>query len=145
MEEDSQQTGHLDEPAHVIGVHPVLDGPLRQLVPLVSGAAVDGQTQLRVLVFALLQVKHHLLQLQSGTGPPGMRRWRRSLNSHGHPGLKRQANTHLDDVCKVFSLDVVVGLDEDLSEDGLSYWVVLGVELVKPVERVAVLVFLGGM
>lgn len=40
---------------------------------------------------------------------------------------------------KVFPFDVVVRLDEDLSEDGLSYWVVLGVELVKPVEGVAVL------
>lgn len=46
-------------------------------------------------------------------------------------------------MCKIFPFDVVVRLDEDLSEDGLSYWVVLGVELVKPVERVAVL-FLGG-
>lgn len=48
-------------------------------------------------------------------------------------------DSHLDDVRKVFSFDVVVRLDEDLSEDGLSYWVVLGVELVKAVERVAVL------
>ena len=57
----SQEAGHLDEPAHVVRVHGVLDGPLGQLVPLVPGAAVDGQPQLRVLVFALLQVLHHLL------------------------------------------------------------------------------------
>lgn len=57
--------------------------------------------------------------------------------------MKREFNSHLDYVRKVFPFDVVVRLDEDLSEDGLSYWVVLGVELVKPVERVAVLFFEG--
>jgi len=46
---------------------------------------------------------------------------------------------HLDDVCKVFPFDVVVGLDEDLPQDGLSDGVVFGVELVEAVERVAVL------
>lgn len=39
-----QQTGHLDEPAHIIRVNSVLDGPLSQLVPLVSGAAIDGES-----------------------------------------------------------------------------------------------------
>ena len=39
----------LDDPADVVGVHPVLDGPLGQLVPLVQAAAVDGEAQLRVL------------------------------------------------------------------------------------------------
>lgn len=48
-------------------------------------------------------------------------------------------NSYLDYVCKVFPFDVVVRLDEDLSEDRLANRVVLGVELVKPVERVAVL------
>ena len=46
---------------------------------------------------------------------------------------------HLDDVGKVFPLDVVVRLDEDLPQDRLSDGVVLGVELVKAVERVSVL------
>lgn len=40
---------------------------------------------------------------------------------------------------KVFPLNVVVCLDEDLSEDGLADGIVLGVELVEAVESVAVL------
>lgn len=48
--------------------------------------------------------------------------------------------SHLDYVCKVFSFNVVVGLDEDLSEDGFSNGVVFGVEFVKPMERVTVLI-----
>lgn len=47
--------------------------------------------------------------------------------------------SNLDYVCKVFSFNVVVSLDEDLSEDGFSNRVVFGVELVKPVECVTVL------
>lgn len=43
-------------------------------------------------------------------------------------------------MCKVFSVDVVVGLDEDLSENGLADGIVFGVELVKPMEGVTVLV-----
>lgn len=43
-------------------------------------------------------------------------------------------------MCKVFSFDVVVGLDEDLSENGLADRIVFGVELVKPMEGVTVLV-----
>lgn len=42
-------------------------------------------------------------------------------------------------MCKVFSFNVVVSLDEDLSENRLSDRVVFGVELVKPMERVTVL------
>lgn len=45
----------------------MLDGPLSQLVPLVSGATVDGQTQLGVLVLTLLQVRHHLLDTHQET------------------------------------------------------------------------------
>lgn len=48
--------------------------------------------------------------------------------------------SHLDDVRKVFSFNVVVSLDEDLSEDRFSNGVVFGVELVKPMERVTVLI-----
>ena len=43
-------------------------------------------------------------------------------------------------MCKVFSFDVVVSLDEDLSEDGFSDGVVFGVELVKPMECVTILI-----
>lgn len=46
---------------------------------------------------------------------------------------------YLDDVSEVFPVDVVVGLDEDLSEDGLSDGVVFGVEFVEAVEGVPVL------
>lgn len=42
-------------------------------------------------------------------------------------------------MCKVFSFNVVVGFDEDLSENRLSNRVVFGVELVKPMEGVTVL------
>lgn len=48
-------------------------------------------------------------------------------------------SSHLDDVGKVFPFDVVVSLDEDLSEDGFSNGVVFGVELVKPMEGVTIL------
>ena len=46
---------------------------------------------------------------------------------------------HLHDMSEVFSLDVVVRLNEDLPEPTFPYGVVLGVELVKSVKRVAVL------
>lgn len=59
-----QKAGHLDKPAHVIRVDPMLDGPQGQLVPLVSGASIDGQAKLGVLVLALLQVAHYLLDKQ---------------------------------------------------------------------------------
>lgn len=42
-------------------------------------------------------------------------------------------------MCKVFSFNVVVSLDEDLSQDGFSNGVIFRIELVKPMERVAVL------
>lgn len=47
--------------------------------------------------------------------------------------------SHLDYVRKVFSFNVVVGLDEDLSQDGFSNGVIFGVELIKPMKRVTVL------
>lgn len=40
---------------------------------------------------------------------------------------------------KVFPFDVVVCFDENLSQDGLAYGIVFGVELVKAVKGVAVL------
>ncbi len=48
--------------------------------------------------------------------------------------------SNLDYVRKVFPFNVVVGLDEDLSEDGFSNGVVFGVELIKPMECVTVLI-----
>lgn len=60
--QDSQQPRHLDEPAHVVGVDLVFDGPLGQIVPLVPRTSINGETQLNVLVFTLLQVCHHLLK-----------------------------------------------------------------------------------
>lgn len=47
--------------------------------------------------------------------------------------------TNLDYVCKVFPLNMIVSLDEDLSEDRFSNGVVFGIEFVKAMERVAVL------
>lgn len=49
----SLQPGYLYEPAHVVGVHLELHGPLGQLGPLGGALAVDGQTELCVLVLAL--------------------------------------------------------------------------------------------
>ena len=63
----SQEAGELDEPAHVVWVDAVVDGPAAQFVPLVTGAPVDGETQLRVLVLALLQVIHDLLEQDRDT------------------------------------------------------------------------------
>lgn len=54
-------------------------------------------------------------------------------------GLFEVAGDFLDDVREVFAVDVVVGLEEDLAEAGLADRVVLGVELVEAMERVAVL------
>ena len=47
--------------------------------------------------------------------------------------------THLDQLSEEPSADVVVRLEEDLPEPGLADGVVLGVELVEPVEGVAIL------
>ncbi len=55
------EPGDLNEPAHIVGVHTVVDGPLGEFVPLVVVAPVDGQTELSVLVFAFVQVVHYLL------------------------------------------------------------------------------------
>lgn len=41
---------------------------------------------------------------------------------------------HLDETCKVFSIDVVVCFQENLPQFAGSHRVVLGVELVKPVK-----------
>lgn len=46
---------------------------------------------------------------------------------------------YLDDVGKVLPLDVVVRLDEDFTQNGLTDGVVLGIELVESVEGVTVL------
>ena len=47
--------------------------------------------------------------------------------------------THFDDVGEVLSAHEIVGLNEDLAQPTLSHRVVLGVELVEPMKRVAVL------
>lgn len=52
---------------------------------------------------------------------------------------KKAACTNPDHLSKILSSHVIVCLDEDLSELALPNRIVLGVELVKPVERVAVL------
>lgn len=46
---------------------------------------------------------------------------------------------YLDELAKEPAADVVVRLEEDLPEPGLADRVVLGVELVEPVEGVAIL------
>lgn len=54
-------TRHLDDPAHVGRVDLVLDEPAGQVGPLLRTAAIDGESWLRVLVLALLQLPGHLL------------------------------------------------------------------------------------
>lgn len=58
--------GHLDNPAHVGRVDLMLDEPLGQILPLVRGAAIDGEAGLSILVFALLQLMRHLLKTAQG-------------------------------------------------------------------------------
>lgn len=128
----SQESRHLHKPAHVLGVDQMLNGPLSQFVPFVPAAPVDGQPELHVLVLALLQVRHHLLSSskarQRGTAP-----------LRGHRQQQLGSPEHLNDVSEVFPFDVVVCFDENLSQDGLAYGIVFGVELVKAVKGVAVL------
>jgi len=46
---DVVQPGNLDEPANVVAVNVPSLGPLGQLVPLGRAAAVNAETQLRIL------------------------------------------------------------------------------------------------
>lgn len=62
----SQQTRHLDKPAHVIRVDFVFDSPPCQVIPLIPGTAIDGQTQLDILIFTFLKILHHLLKCKAG-------------------------------------------------------------------------------
>ena len=55
------------------------------------------------------------------------------------PQVPPALSQHLNDVTKVFALNVVVCFDEDLSQNRLADGIVLGIELVKPMESVAVL------
>jgi hypothetical protein len=50
------QARHLDKPTDIVRDELVVDDPFRQLVPLVEVTAVNGQTPLRVLVLALLEI-----------------------------------------------------------------------------------------
>lgn len=110
----------------------MLNSPLSQFVPFVPAAPVDGQPKLHVLVLALLQIRHHLLSSskahQCPTGPV-----------HLHQQRLLCSPEHLNDVSEVFPFDVVVGFDENLSQDGLANRIILSVELVKAVKSVAVL------
>lgn len=142
----SQESWHLYEPADVVGVDLMFDGPPGQFVPLVSGAAVDRQPELHVLVLALLQVSHHLLR-SSDTNSQQRAPVPHTVTLQASAALavlKAQAivyafSEHLNDVTKVFPLDVVVCFDEDLSQDGLADGVVFGIELIESVESVTVL------
>lgn len=42
-------------------------------------------------------------------------------------------------MCKVFPFNVVVSLDENLSQDGFSNGVIFGIKLIKPMKCVTVL------
>ena len=54
-----------------------------------------------------------------------------------HPELIQQ--THFQNFSEVSAFDGIVSFDEDFSQATLSNWVVLRVELVKPMERIAIL------
>lgn len=114
--------------------------PLGQFVPFISGAPVNGQPELHVLVLALLQVCHHLLRSSDTNRQQGASV---SLPVILQLPVSRVVfkgpNKHLDNVTKVFPLNVVVCFDEDLSQDGLPDRIVFGIELVKAVKSVAVL------
>lgn len=151
LSSNSQETWYLDEPAHIVGVDLMLDCPLGQFVPLVSGAAVDWQPEFHVLVLALLQVGHHLLRSRGTKRPPEGAKAQRVCRAQKqlHCTLcKIQAieccsvcafSEHLNNVTKVFPLNEVVRFDEDLSQDGLTDGIVFGVELVESMESVTIL------
>ena len=42
-------------------------------------------------------------------------------------------------MCKVLSLDVIISFDEDFTQSAFPYWIILRIELVKPMEGVSVL------
>ena len=119
----------------------MFDSPLGQLVPLVSGASVDGQPELHVLVFALLQVCHHLLRSSDTNnqqrGPVSVS-YTHSASISGKV-IVNGFSKHLNNVAKVFPLNVVVCFDEDLSQNRLADGVVFGIELVKAMKSVSVL------
>ena len=52
---------HLNNPSIIWRIHFVFYGPFRQRVPFVIFAAVDGQSQLRVGIFAFFQVRSYFL------------------------------------------------------------------------------------
>ena len=63
-EEHSLESRKLYNPANIVGVDSVFDGPLCQLVPLIHRPAIYGQSKLRILVFALFQIFYHLLHVR---------------------------------------------------------------------------------
>ncbi|GMR32782.1 hypothetical protein PMAYCL1PPCAC_02977 [Pristionchus mayeri] len=98
------ESGYLDEPSDIGRPDIVVDGPVRQFVPLYLASTVDGETRLGLLVLGLLQIVQHLLY----------------------------------DFGKVLSTDVVVRLNEDLTERRFAHGILLGVELVESMESVPV-------
>ena len=61
------------------------------------------------------------------------------INTHIHKHARAHTNTHLDDLCEVFAVDVVVCLQKYLSKATLAHRIVLSVELVKPVKSISIL------
>lgn len=52
---------YLNHPFEVWGVNPVPDEPVRELVPLVGVAAINGQTGLSILVLGFLEIIGYFL------------------------------------------------------------------------------------
>lgn len=49
------------------------------------------------------------------------------------------ANSYLDEACKIFSTNVVITFEVDLSELICTHWIVFGIKLVKPMKRLSAL------
>lgn len=114
--------------------------PLGQFVPFISGAPINGQPELHVLVLALLQVCHHLLRSSDTNSQQGASASLPVIQQLAVPrAVFKSPNKHLDNVTEVFPLNVVVCFDEDLSQDRFPNRIVFGIELVKAVKSVAVL------
>lgn len=115
---DVKQPGDLDQPAHVVGVDVVVDGPLGQLVPLCRGPAVDGQPQLQVLVLGLLEVVHDLLDELSEELAPDV-----VVGLHEHLAQPRLADGVVLGVELVEAVERVTVLDKQM---GNVFMIVLG-------------------
>lgn len=103
--EHSLYSGHLDHPAHVWGVHSVVNEPPGETGPFFRAGAVDGKPRLCVLVLALLQIMGHFLPKGQRSSAPIC------LSVSALRKLR-----YLYDAGEIVSAGEVVGFQEDLPQ-----------------------------